>query len=198
MASKDEPLPAVRSRLPVFDFPQIPHPGNSETGHRKQCSGFWFLGERLLDGYCCAPLDPGFRDARLAECPGSLRTGPESHRSVRQLPECPGSLRGNGFRCLGPGSWDARLAECPGSLRAESGVSQESPDPGEVSLESFYDLGHAARLSECPRSLRESPTLQGVSGAPGVSVESFSMPAPARGSRSVLGVSGRPRGPGVS
>ena len=198
MAFKDEPLPAVRSRFPVFDFPQIPLPGNSGTGHQEQCSGFCFLGKRLLDGYCCAPLDPGFWDARLAECPGSLRAGPESHRSVRQLPECPGSLRGNGFRCLGPGSWDERLAECPGSLRAESGVSQESPDPGGVSLESFCALGHAPRLSECPRSLREAPTLQGVSGGPGVSVESFSLPAPALGSRSVLGVSGRPQGPGVS
>ena len=74
---------------------------------------------------------------------------------------CPG-LR---FLVQGPGFWGARLAECPGSLRAESGVSQESPDPGGVSLESFYALGHAARLSECPRSLRKTPSLQGVSGA---------------------------------
>ena len=121
---------------------------SSEIVFRFLCLGLRFLVQ-----------GPGFWGARLAECPGSLRAGPESPRSLRQLSECPRGLRGNGFRCVVPGFWDARLPECPRGLRAKSGVFWESRDPGGVSWSLSTILG-------TPRSYR---SVLGVSGRPRVS-----------------------------
>ena len=97
---------------------------------------------------------------------------------------------------------DARGPECPRSVRAESGDSQECPAAHRVSLESFYAVRRSARLSECPGSLRWARSLPGVSGTPGMSLESFSLAGAWRAFRSVLGVSVRPGGsrtvPGIS
>ena len=124
---------------------------------------FWFLGKgRWISGNGSGRLVSHFSGARLAECPGSLRAGSESPRSLRQLAECPWNL--------------SRLSGTDRGNRSVLGVSGGS----RVSQES---LG----LPECPWSIFCCPARCAAIGVSWESPAAPESPRSLRGSRSVPG-----------
>lgn len=101
---------------------------------------------------------PGFRGARLAECPRGLGPNPESPGVSASSPSVLEVSEGTvpGVWCRVSGTRGCRsLREVSGQIWSPLGVSGS----WRSLLESFYDSGHAAQLSECSRSLGATPSL---------------------------------------